>query len=149
MIEPGRFASIRRRATACAMKKAARTLRAKMASKSSILHVHQDGRPVGAGIVDQDVERVGGARWRPRTASRSVTSSTSASAALAAGADRGRRLLDLASGARRERHVRARRGKRRGSREPDAAPAAGDQRAPAVEPERGRGGELHHSAAWA
>ena len=37
MIEPGSFASISRSATACAMKNAARTLSAKMASKSSTL----------------------------------------------------------------------------------------------------------------
>ena len=37
MIEPGSFASISRSATACAMKKAARTLRPMMTSKSSTL----------------------------------------------------------------------------------------------------------------
>ena len=37
MIEPGSFASISRSATVCAMKKAARTLSAKMKSKSSTL----------------------------------------------------------------------------------------------------------------
>ena len=37
MIEPGSFASIIRRATACAMKNAARTFSEKMASKSSTL----------------------------------------------------------------------------------------------------------------
>ena len=48
-----------------------------------------------------------------------------------------RRLLDLPSGARRERYVRARLGQRRTCCKPDAAPAARDKRAPAIEAEGG------------
>ena len=64
MIEPGSFASISRSATACATKKAARTLSAMMTSKSSTLTSGRQRRAVGAGIVDQDLN--GSARGQRR-----------------------------------------------------------------------------------
>jgi hypothetical protein len=51
-------------------------------------------------------------------------------------------LLDLGFGARGKRHLRTGGGQRRGRRKPDAAPAAGDQRALAVEAEGGSPGEV-------
>ena len=57
----------------------------------------------------------------------------------------------LGFGAGRQRHMRAGFRQRRRCGEPDAAPAAGDERALAVEAERGGLGEVdrHHSAACA
>src|SRR6516225_1333286 len=79
MIEPPRLASIRRRATACAMKKAARTLSAKMTSKSSTLtSISAAGRLVPALLTR--TSNGCAAMIARRTASRSVTSSWSASA---------------------------------------------------------------------
>jgi hypothetical protein len=68
---------------------------------------------------------------------------------LAAGADRRGRLLDFAFRARRERHLRAGRGKRGGRRKPDAAATAGDQRALAVKPQGWSFGEIDRSHALA
>jgi hypothetical protein len=71
----------------------------------------------------------------------SVTSSTSASAF----SPRARMALAASSfplGARGERHMSTGRGQRRRGREPDAAAAAGNQRAPAVEAEGRTLGEL-------
>jgi len=48
-----------------------------------------------------------------------------------------RRLLDLPSAARGERYLRAGLGQRGGCCKPDAAPAARDKRAPAIEAEGG------------
>src|SRR5262249_47348854 len=65
---------------------------------------------------------------------------------VAARGDRLRRGLDLLARARGERHVRAGLCQRRRRSEPDAASAAGDQRALAVETEGGRFGEIDHHA---
>jgi len=135
MIEPPRLASIRRRATACAMKKAARTLSAKMTSKSSTLtSIRAAGRLV-AGVVDQHVE---GLRRRDRTAHGIEVGDVELERVglVAARDDRLRRGLDLLARARGERHLRAGLRQRRRRGEPDAASAAGDQRAFAVETER-------------
>ena len=59
MIEPGFFASTSRFTTACATKKAERTFSLKMASKSSTVTSMNEGRAVGARIVDENVERLG------------------------------------------------------------------------------------------
>ena len=69
-----------------------------------------------------------------RAASTSVTSSTSASAAPPRANSTGR-LFNFRLRARRNRHLRAGVRQRRGRRKPDPAPAAGDERAPAVEAE--------------
>ena len=138
MIEPGSFASISRSATVCAMKKAARTLSAKMASKSSTVTSGSIGRPVHAGIVDQDL--IGRARGQAPAHRVDVGDvEHQRIGLLPARADGGGGLLDFAFGARRERHMRASIGQRRRCRQPDAAPAAGHQRAAAVEAEGGGG----------
>jgi len=64
-------------------------------------------------------------------------------------ADRCGRLLDFAFRARRERHLRAGRGKRGGRRKPDAAATAGNQRALAVKPQGWSFGEIDRSHALA
>ena len=150
MIEPGRFASISRSATACAMKNAARTLSPMMTSKSStVTSASIFGRLVPALLTSTSN---GSARaTAARAAAMSVTSRGSASALVAARANCVRRRLDLALCARRQRHMRAGLRQCGCCREPDAAPAAGDQRALAVEAERGRfrevdfSGETHFS----
>src|SRR5215472_2891823 len=137
MIEPPRLASIRRRATACAMKKAARTLSAKMPSKSSTLtSISAAGRLVPALLTS--TSNGCAAVIARRTASRSVTSSWSASA-LSPRATIACAAASISSRVRAGLRQRRRRG------EPDAA-SAGDERALAVETE-GRGfGEVDHHA---
>ena len=106
------------------------------------LHVHEIGRPVGAGIVDQNVEGLG--RCDRRAHRRNVGDvERQRRGASPARADRRRRRLDLGRGARRERHMRAGLRERRAGRQSDAAAAAGDERAPAVETEGWRCGEVH------
>ena len=79
MIEPGRLASISRRATACAMKKAARTLSPMMTSKSStVTSTSIFGRLVPALLTR--MSNGSACAIAPRAASMSVTSSASASA---------------------------------------------------------------------
>ena len=58
MIEPGCLASISCCATACATKKAARTLSDEHEIEILDLHIDERRRPVGTGIVDEDVERL-------------------------------------------------------------------------------------------
>ena len=101
-------------------------------------HIEERRRPVGAGVVDQDVERRL-ASIAARTAARSVTSSTSASALPPSVADLGRGRLDLGRGARRQHDMRAGLRQGRGCRQADAAAGAGDQGAAAVEAEAARG----------
>ena len=104
-------------------------------------HIRQIGRPVHAGIVDQDL--VGRAlAKRPAHGVDVGDVERKRVGLLPARADGGGGLLDFLRGARDQRDMRAGIGQcgRRG--EPDAAPAAGHQRAPAVEAERGGGGEV-------
>ena len=123
------------------MKKAARTLRAKMASKSSTLtSIRAAGRLVPA-LLTSTSNGCAAAIAR-RTASRSVTSSWSASA-LSPRATIASAAASISACVRAsERHLRARLRERGRRRQPDAAPAAGDERALAVEAERGRLGEV-------
>ena len=74
--------------------------------------VGQHLRPVGAGVVDQDVERLG---LRDGAANRVDVSDVERQrlGLVAARTDRLGRGLDFGLGARRERHVRAGCGKRR------------------------------------
>jgi hypothetical protein len=97
--------------------------------------VRQISRAVHAGIVDEDLKR---RRLRDRLSHGADVGDIEHQCLglLAARADCRGGILDLGSGARRQRHVRAGRGQRRSCREPDAAPAAGDQRALSVEAER-------------
>ena len=142
MIEPGSFASTSRSATACATKNAARTLSPMMMSKSStvtstsifgrlvpalLTRMSNGSRcrqraPHGVDVGDVERQRVGlvaarADRRRPPPRSRPCVRAASVTCAPACG-------------------------ERRGRRQPDAAPAAGDQRALAVEAERGRAGEV-------
>ena len=105
------------------------------------LDVHQMRRAIGAGIVDEHVERFGcrhGAAHRVEIGNVELKR-VGLVPARANGVCRG---LDLRLRARNERHMRAGLRQRRSCREPDAAPAAGDQRALAVETERRRFGKL-------
>ena len=101
------------------------------------LDVGEISWPVRARVVDEDLKR----RCRDgygATSRFDVSHVEHQRLGLAAARANGaRRLLDLPSGARRERHLRAGLGQRRGRCKPDAAPAAGDKRAPAVEAEGG------------
>ena len=98
------------------------------------LDVRQRSRPVHAGIVDENLKRLGRGDRPPRGLDVGDVEHQRVGL-LAARADRRRRILDFAFGARGERHMRAGRRQRRRRRKPDAAPAAGDQRALAVEAE--------------
>ena len=112
-----------------------------MASKSSIVTSAQKRRPIHAGVVDEDLKRLG----RGDRLSRGLDVGDvehQRVGLLAAGADGTRRILDFLFGARGERDMRAGRGQRRRRRKPDAAAAAGNQRAPAVEAEGCTLGEL-------
>src|SRR5271165_913201 len=80
MIEPGREASIRRRATACATKKAARRLRETMASKSAtVTSTKGAGRFIPALLTR--MSKGAASAMAARTAAISVTSSGMAAAA--------------------------------------------------------------------
>jgi hypothetical protein len=98
-------------------------------------------RPVGAGIVDQDVER----RLRRNRLGRGVDVAhveRERRGCLPARANGLGRFLNFLGGTRGERHLRAGVGQRRGAGEPDAAPGAGHQRAPPVEAEGGGFGQF-------
>ena len=102
---------------------------------------------VGAGIVDEDVERVGAAAMARCMAARSVTSSTSVSAfwpraRIAAAAAS---ISDCGAGCQGD--VRAGIGQRTGGGEADAAAGAGDEGTLAVEAEGGGRGKLGHRLA--
>ena len=137
MMEPGRPTSMRRRATAWAMKKAARTLREKMASKSSIVTVAQIGGAIDAGIVDENVERLGLADGGARRRDVGHVKQHGLRP-LATPANRLRRGFDLRRRARGKRHLCAGLRQRSCRRQADATARAGDESALAVEPKRGR-----------
>ena len=142
MMEPGRLASIRRRATACAMKNAARTLSAKMASKSSTLtSIRTAGRLVPALLTS--TSNGSAAAIVRRTASRSVTSSGSATALSPRAAIACAAASISVPRACGERHLGAGLRERGRRRQPDAAPATGDQRAFAVETKGGCLGQVY------
>jgi hypothetical protein len=99
--------------------------------------VHQISRPVDAGIVNQDIERLrcrnGGAHSRKfgyiqGKRFRRVTTLP----------DGLRGSFNLGRGAGGERHVRARTRQSRRCRKANPAAGPGDERALALEPERGR-----------
>ena len=97
-------------------------------------HVRQIGRPVDAGIVDQDLIRR--ARRQRRTHRVDIGDvERERVGLLPARADGGGGFLDFLFGARDQRDMRAGIGQRRRGGQPDAAPAAGHQRAAAVEAE--------------
>ena len=140
MIEPGSFASMSRSATACAMKNAARTLSVKMASKSSTLTSGRNAGRFMPALLIEDLKRFGRGDRLPRRLDIGHVKHQRVGP-LAARADRRCRILDFALGPRRERHMRAGCRQRRSRRQPDAAAAAGDERALAVEAEGGSLGE--------
>src|SRR3981189_311151 len=106
MIEPARLASSSRRATACAAKKAARTLSAKMASKSSTLtSIRSAGRLVPALLTSTSNGSAGAEGAGHRTETGDVELQRVGLAA--ARADRLRRRFDLRQRARGERDVGA------------------------------------------
>ena len=102
-------------------------------------HFDEGLRPVHAGIVEEDV--VGQRPLHRLLEGGEVGYVDGEPVGRAAPfADRRRACLDLALRARRQRDVGAGLGEGSGSGQADAAPGAGDQRALAVEAERGRGG---------
>ena len=148
MIEPPRPAATRRCATAWATKNAAAHVDRHHRVVVLDPHVEHVGRPIGAGVVDQHVER----RRRRDRACHGVEVGDVEHQRLgpaAVGPDSHRRLLDLLGGACDQGNVRAGLGERRRGGQSDAAPSAGYQGAPTVEPERRRAGQagLGHSAA--
>ena len=116
-----------------------------MASKSSMRDVEQRLGPVGAGVVDEDVEGLG-AGDRGLHGGKIGDVEDQRLGLLTARPDRLRGRLDLALRARGERHMRAGVGQRPGGGQPDAAPGAGHQRALAVEAEGGGSSKFHYSA---
>jgi hypothetical protein len=113
------------------------------------LHVDERRRLVGAGVIDENIERC--LRGDCSLHGFDIAHVEHQRLGLvAARADGLSRFLDLGGGACRERHMRAGFGQCGRRREPDAAPGAGHQRAPPVETEGGRFGEVDaHSAACA
>ena len=93
-------------------------------------------RAVHAGVVDKNLKRLGCRYGAPRGLNVGHVEHQRVGF-LAAGADGVRRVFDFRPCARSKRHVGAGCGQRRRRRKPDAAPAAGDERAFAVEPEGG------------
>ncbi len=140
MIEPGFFASTSRFTTACATKKAARTFRLEDGVEVLDRHIDEQGRSVGARIVHKNVERLGLANERANRIDIGDVERRRAGLAVAL-ADLGGRRFDLVFVARHQRDMRAGLGERRCGRKPDAAPGAGDQRALAVQAERGGDGK--------
>ena len=142
MIEPGCFASIRRARHRLRHEKGGAHVEREDEVEILDLHVDERRRPVGAGIVDQDVERrLRGDRRLHRVDVAHVERERRRPVCPRA------RIASAASSisfarARGERHMRAGVGQRGGGGQPDAAPAAGHQRAPAVEAEGGRLGEV-------
>ena len=134
---------------------------------------HRLGEEVGAAEVEvgDGVEvrgrgrRLAGA-WRARPAlltrmSKGPCAATAAAVAVdvadverqrlgreALGADRRDRLVELLRRARREHHLRPLLGQRDGAAEADAGRGAGDERAAAVEAERGGARQLHGSSLY-
>ena len=145
MIEPGRFGldeSLRHR-----LRHEIRGADVEREHEVEVLDLHLDERRrlVGAGVVDQNVERL--ARGNRGARSLHVTHiDRKRIGLLAAIANRNGCSLDLRRGAGGERHMRAGVGQRGGRGEPDAAARAGHERAPAVEAERGRAGEVDRHA---
>ena len=105
--------------------------------------VEQQLGPVGAGVVDEDVERLG-ARDRGLHGGEVGDVEDERLGLLPARTDRRRRRLDLARRARHQRHMRSGVRQRRGRRQADAPPGARHQRTLAVEAEGGgrRGGPI-------
>jgi hypothetical protein len=104
------------------------------------LDVGEVSRSVHAGIIDQNLKRlaVGDGLLRSLDVG---DIEHQRFGLLPAVADRGGGGFNLGFGARRKRDMRAGRSQRRRRRKPNAAPAAGDQRALAVETEGGSFGE--------
>ena len=99
------------------------------------LHVNKRRWPIGAGIVDKDVE------WLLRGDSCfhgfHVPHVEREWIRLSPAHGSVRRFRDLRRCAAARRHMRASVGRSRGRRQPDAAPGAGDERTPAIEAEEG------------
>jgi len=91
-------------------------------------------RPVYAGIVDQDLKRLGGSDSSSRHLDVGDVEHQRIGP-VATFADRVRGFVDFSLGPRCKRDMRAGRRQRRSSREPDAATGTGNQRALAVEAE--------------
>ena len=99
---------------------------------------------VGAGVVDEHVERRS-CRKEGRHGVQ-VTDVEHGGHRLATGGDDGIGCrLDFVGGAGDQRHFGARLGQRRRRCQPDPAPRAGHQRAPAVEPETGGARQVSHA----
>ena len=140
-IEPGSFASIKPHRHRLRHEERSAHVERKDGVEILDFDVGQMRRPIHAGIVDEDLKRFGRGDSLPRGLDVGHVEHQRVGF-LAAGADRGRRVFDFLFGARGECDMRAGRRQRRRRREPDAAPAAGNQRTPAVEPEGRSLGEL-------
>jgi hypothetical protein len=140
MIEPASFASIRRAASLRHEKRRAHVERENRIEVFD-LDVSQQRRTIHAGIVDENLKRL----CRRNRLSRGLDVGdidNERVGLLASRTDCRSRFFDLGFGTRRERHMRAGLRQCRGCRQPDAAPAAGDQRASAVETKGGSLGEV-------